>query len=216
MTSACVVLCPVPSVEPTLATGADATSARLPPSSKCCVEDLAIQAAPLVFTLPRGVGLSFSQAFLAIALERRQPIFDDATPTGLDLNRHRHVGSEVEQLAIDPHPGAIERHPRRVKKLLAGGLASVRQRRGAAGVIHRPAHRTDRHTWPRICLTMLPQIWTVPQTLWHPFGAGPTCPDIPVLLRRRTGTHRPAFHQPCETTASPVRDRPGPVRRNRF
>jgi hypothetical protein len=91
---------PFRAVEPTLATGADATSARLPPSSKCCVEDLAIQAAPLVFTLPRGVGLSFSQAFLAIALERRQPIFDDATPTGRDLNRHRHVGSEVEQLPL--------------------------------------------------------------------------------------------------------------------
>ena len=51
---------------------------------------------------------SLAQAFLLVAQQRRQHVLDDAARAGLDLDRHRHPGREIDQPALDLHLPAVE------------------------------------------------------------------------------------------------------------
>src|SRR5215471_147756 len=67
---------------------------------------------------------------LPVAHQRRQQIVEDAARSGLDLDRHRHAGREVDDLLVDQHRGAVERDARAVAQLLALRLARLVRRAG--------------------------------------------------------------------------------------
>lgn len=66
--------------------------------------------------------------------QRRQQIFDDAPQPGLDLDRHRHTGRQVDQLVLDLHLRAVERDAGGVEQFLPLRLAGLGERAGVPRV----------------------------------------------------------------------------------
>ena len=68
------------------------------------------------------------QAFLLVAQQRRQQIFDHPPLPGLDFNRDRHARRQLDHASLDLDPGRVQRDLGRVDELLALRLAGVGER----------------------------------------------------------------------------------------
>src|SRR5215831_5613060 len=74
--------------------------------------------------------LSLAQALLLVSQQWRQQKFDDAPRAGLDLDRDRHSGRQVDEAIVDLHLCLVKRYARRVEKLLTLRFAGVGERAG--------------------------------------------------------------------------------------
>lgn len=52
--------------------------------------------------------LPLPQRFLLVLCQRREKIADDRARAGLDLDRHRHAGTELDELVLHLHVRAVE------------------------------------------------------------------------------------------------------------
>lgn len=69
--------------------------------------------------------LSFPERLLPVSCKRREKVADDSARAGLDLDRHRHAGAELDELVLHLHVRAVERDVRRIFQLLAFWLAAA-------------------------------------------------------------------------------------------
>ena len=65
-----------------------------------------------------------AQAFVAIFEQRREQILDHPPRAGLDLDRHRHAGREVDHAVLDLHLRLVERDARGIDQLLVRAARS--------------------------------------------------------------------------------------------